>query len=116
MIINIILIYLNITCQQLYKFRMELIKNLSDNTVIIYEDESHIGDYQALRATWSVKGRKKQISTYRHHVTVSLLGGVNIETGEFLCMETNPCNAQAFLQFLQYNGPVSRQTCRDDLG
>jgi len=75
---------------------------LSDNTVIIYEDESHIRDYQALRTTWSVKGRQKQIPTYGHHATVSLLGGVNIETGEFLCMETDQCNAQAFLQFLQY--------------
>ncbi|QSB48067.1 transposase [Parageobacillus toebii] len=70
--------------------------------VIIYEDESHIRDYQTLRATWSVKGRQKQIPAYGHHATVRLLGGVTIETGEFHCMETNPCNAQAFLQFLQY--------------
>ncbi|GMO01670.1 transposase [Parageobacillus thermoglucosidasius] len=70
--------------------------------VIIYEYESHIRDYQTLRATWSVKGRQKQIPTYGHHATVSLLGGVNIETGEFHCMETNQCDAQAFLQFLQY--------------
>ncbi|GMO01749.1 hypothetical protein PthstB1num2_37920 [Parageobacillus thermoglucosidasius] len=70
--------------------------------VIIYEDESHIRDNQALRATWSIKGRQKQTPTYGHHATVSLLGGVNIETGEFLCMETNQCNAHAFLQFLQY--------------
>ncbi|WP_244411282.1 IS630 family transposase [Parageobacillus thermoglucosidasius] len=70
--------------------------------VIIYEDESHIRDYQTLRVTWSVKGRQKQIPTYGHHATVSLLGGVNIETGEFHCMETNQCDAQAFLQFLQY--------------
>ncbi len=41
--------------------------------VIIYEDESHIRDYQTLRATWSVKGRQKQIPTYGHHATVSLL-------------------------------------------
>jgi transposase len=73
---------------------------LSDNTVIIYEDESHIRDYQALRATSSVKGRQKHIPMYGHHATVSLLGGVNIETGEFLCMETNQYNAQAFLHFL----------------
>ncbi|RDV23059.1 IS630 family transposase, partial [Parageobacillus toebii] len=53
---------------------------------IIYEDESHIRDYQTLRATWSVKGRQKQIPAYGHHATVSLLGGVNIKTGEFHCM------------------------------
>ncbi|MED4905782.1 transposase [Parageobacillus thermoglucosidasius] len=55
--------------------------------VIIYEDESHIRDDQALRATWSIKGRQKQIPAYGHHAAVSLLGGVNIETGEFLCMD-----------------------------
>ncbi|WP_245842306.1 IS630 family transposase [Parageobacillus galactosidasius] len=57
---------------------------------------------ERLHALWSVKGRQKQIPTYGHHATVSLLGGVNIKTGEFHCMETNQCNAQAFLQFLQY--------------
>jgi transposase len=31
-----------------------------------------------------------------------LIRRVNIETGEFLCMETDQCHAQAFLQFLQY--------------
>jgi len=36
------------------------------------------------------------------HAMVSLFSGVNIETGEFLCVETDQCNAQAFLQFLQY--------------
>ncbi|RDE26977.1 transposase [Parageobacillus thermoglucosidasius] len=70
--------------------------------VIIYEDESHIRDYQALRATWSINGRQKQIPTYGYHATVSLLGGVNIETEKILCMETNPCNAQGFSAILQY--------------
>jgi len=42
---------------------MDLIKNLSGNIVVIYEDESHIRDYQALRTIWSVKGRQKQTPT-----------------------------------------------------
>ena len=67
--------------------------------VIIYEDESHIRDYQTLRATWSVKGRQKQIPTYGHHATVSLLGGVNIKTGEFHCMETNHAMHRLFCNF-----------------
>jgi hypothetical protein len=86
---------------------------LSDNTVIIYEDESHIRDYQTLRITWSVKGRQKQIPTYGHHVTVSLLGGVNIETGEFLCMETDQCHAAVPSIHIKL---ISQQTCRYDLG
>jgi len=70
--------------------------------VVIYEDESHIRDDQALRTIWSVKGLQKQTPTYGHHAMVSLFGGVNIETGEFLCVETDQYHAQAFLQFLQY--------------
>nr|WP_235603696.1 transposase [Parageobacillus toebii] len=74
--------------------------------VIIYEDESHIRDYQTLRATWSVKGRQKQIPTYGHHATVSLLGGVNIKTGEFHCMETNQCTGFSAISSIHI-GPVS---------
>jgi hypothetical protein len=36
------------------------------------EDETHILDYQTLRATWSGKG--KQIPTYGYHGSVSLFG------------------------------------------
>jgi len=75
--------------QKEFQQEMDLIKNLSDNTVVIYEDESHIRDDQALRTIWSVKGRQKQIPTYGHHAMVSLFSGVNIETGEFLCVETD---------------------------
>ncbi|WP_235867491.1 IS630 family transposase [Priestia abyssalis] len=59
-------------------------------------------DYQTLRATWSVKGKQRQIPTHGHHATVSLFGCVNIRNGEFLCMETNQCNAQSFYAFLRY--------------
>jgi transposase len=68
----------------------------------LYEDESHIRDYQALRSTWSVRGKQKQIPTYGHHATVTLFGYVNIQNGEFLCMETESCNAQSFYAFLRY--------------
>ncbi|MFC3886270.1 transposase [Bacillus songklensis] len=60
-------------------------KNVSDELVLLYEDESHIRDYQTLRATWSVKGKQTQIPTHGHHATVSLFGCVNIRNGEFLC-------------------------------
>jgi transposase len=77
-------------------------KNASDEVVFVYEDESHIRDYQVLRATWSPKGKQKQVPTYGHHATVSLFGCVEIQNGEFLCMETDKCDAQAFLAFLHY--------------
>src|SRR3954454_25171349 len=77
-------------------------KNATNELVFLYEDESHIRDYQALRSTWSVKGKQKQIPTYGHHAAVSLFGCVNIQNGEFFCMETDYCNAQTFLAFLHY--------------
>lgn len=73
-----------------------------DECVFVYEDESHIRDYQALRATWSRKGKQKHIPTYGHHATVSLFGCVQIQNGEFLCIETDRCDAQSFLAFLRY--------------
>ena len=33
---------------------------------------------------------------------MSLFGCVHIQNGEFLCMETDRCDAQAFLEFLRY--------------
>lgn len=77
-------------------------KNATSELVFLYEDESHIRDYQALRSTWSVRGKQKQIPTYGHHAAVSLFGCVNAQNGEFLCMETEQCNAQTFLTFLRY--------------
>ncbi|MFC3885106.1 transposase [Bacillus songklensis] len=62
-------------------------KNISDDLVLLYEDESHIRDDQTLRATWSVKGKQKQIPMYGHHAMVSLFSCVNIRNGEFLCIE-----------------------------
>lgn len=70
--------------------------------MFLYEDESHIRDYQALRATWSLKGKQKQVPTYGHHASVSLFGCVNIREGHFLCMEADKCDAKAFLDFLRY--------------
>ncbi|MFJ5622022.1 IS630 family transposase [Peribacillus loiseleuriae] len=36
------------------------------------------------------------------NATVRLFGCVHIQNGEFLCMETHRCDAQAFLEFLHY--------------
>ena len=33
---------------------------------------------------------------------MSLFGCVDIQNGEFLCMETDRCDAQSFLEFLRY--------------
>ena len=70
--------------------------------ILFYEDETHIRDYQALHATWNPVGKQKQIPTHGHHAKVSLFGAVNAQNGELFCMESPSCNAETFLQFLQY--------------
>ncbi|WP_097071727.1 IS630 family transposase [Ureibacillus xyleni] len=95
------------TCEQsetrsLYPTTQHAKKNATDEVVFLYEDESHIRDYQALQATWSVKGKQRKIPTYGHHATVSLFGCVDSRNGEFLCMEADRCNAQTFLAFLHH--------------
>lgn len=70
--------------------------------VLIYEDESQIRDYQALHATWSQKGKQKQVPTYGHHAVVSLFGALDALKGKFLCMEASVCNSQSFQHFLAY--------------
>ncbi len=37
-----------------------------------------------------------------NHAKVSLFGAVNAQNGELFCMESPPCNAETFLQILQY--------------
>jgi transposase len=70
--------------------------------ILFYADETHIRDYQALHATWTPVGKQKHIPTHGHHAKVSLFGAVNAQSGELFCMESSSCNAEAFLQFLQY--------------
>jgi transposase len=70
--------------------------------ILLYEDETHIRDYQALHATWNPVGKQKQIVTRGHHAKVSLFGAVNVLNGKLFCMESPSCNAETCLQFLQY--------------
>jgi transposase len=74
---------------------------LTEEWVVLYEDESHIRSYQALRSTWAEKGKQKQVATYGHHAYVSLFGAVNVLNGEFLCQSFEACHAEHFLCFLQ---------------
>lgn len=68
--------------------------------VLIYEDESRIHAYQALRSTWFKKGAQKQIPTYGHHASVSLFGAVNVLDGEFFCQVADSCKAPSFRTFV----------------
>ncbi|MFX3625121.1 MAG: IS630 family transposase [Ectobacillus sp.] len=70
--------------------------------IFLYEDETHIRDYQALHATWAPVGQQKKVQTQGHHAKLTLFGAVNAHNGEVLCMESTKCDAASFLQFLQY--------------
>jgi hypothetical protein len=102
--------------QKEFQREMELIKNLSDHMVIIYEDENHIRDYQALRITWSVKGLQKQIPAYRHHTTVSLLGVVISKRVNFSVWKRTNVMHRLFYNFSNTRWTSIGQTYRDGLG
>lgn len=70
--------------------------------IFLYQDETHIRDYQALHATWFPIGKQKQVPTSGHHAKVSLFGAVNVVDGTLFCMESPKCDAVSFLHFLQY--------------
>ena len=70
--------------------------------ILFYEDETHIRDYQALHASWFLRGKQKQIPTYGRHASVTLFGAVNTKNGRLHCMEASSCNALHFRHFLQY--------------
>ncbi|MBN6189282.1 IS630 family transposase [Aneurinibacillus sp. BA2021] len=69
--------------------------------VLLYEDESHIRDYQALPATWAEVGKQKKIPTYGHHASVTLSGVVNVLDGDVFCTQAEQCNAETFHSFLE---------------
>jgi hypothetical protein len=62
-----LLIALSYKKQQELQEKVQELKNANEDMVFIYEDESHIRDYQALRVTWNLKGKQKQVPTHGHY-------------------------------------------------
>ncbi|MCQ6307540.1 IS630 family transposase, partial [Bacillus cereus] len=52
--------------------------------------------------TWFLKGKQRNIPTYGKHQGVKLIGTLNYETGELVCVEEERYDAEAFLRFLQH--------------
>lgn len=59
-----------------------------------------IRDYQAIQRTWFFKGKQRIIPTYGQHKGVKLIGTLNYETGEILCVEEERYDAVTFKRFL----------------
>lgn len=60
-----------------------------------------IRDYQAIQRTWFRKGKQRIIPTTGKYRGAKLLGALNYETGEVLCLEKEAYDAQVFLEFFQ---------------
>lgn len=73
-----------------------------DGTIdhLLFEDESMIRDYQAIGQTWFLKGKQRLIPTYGQHKGVKLIGTLDYETGDIVCIEEEKYDASAFLRFL----------------
>ncbi|RAK14859.1 DDE superfamily endonuclease [Anoxybacillus vitaminiphilus] len=88
--------------QQAFEREIDLIKKLLNNdTVLLYQDETHVRAYQSLHATWSEVGKQKQMPTYGHHASVTLFDTLNAMTGEVLHQTSSSCKQEDFLSFLQ---------------
>ncbi|MDG5755679.1 IS630 family transposase [Ectobacillus antri] len=74
---------------------------LDENTVLLYQDETHIRAYQSLRATWSQSGIQKQVPTYGHHAYVTVFGTVQVGTGKIVTSIASEGKKEQFLAFLQ---------------
>ena len=60
-----------------------------------------IRDYQAIFRTWFPKGQQRKVPTYGKHHGVKLIGVLDYESGEVLCIHATQYDAQRFLEFLQ---------------
>ncbi|WP_110114982.1 IS630 family transposase [Bacillus sp. CGMCC 1.16541] len=75
---------------------------LNENTILLFQDETHIRAYQSLHSTWSQSGMQRQIPTYGHHASVTLFGTVEAGTGEVVTTMTSSAKKEAFITFLQH--------------
>lgn len=59
-----------------------------------------IRDYQAIHQNWFLKGKQRLIPTYGQHRGVKLIGALDYETGDIICIEEEKYDAEIFLKFL----------------
>lgn len=74
---------------------------VNNSTVILFEDESYIRDYQAICSTWFLKGQQRKVKTYGQHKGVGLFGFLDYQNGKVLCDVAEQLNAQNFQSFLE---------------
>jgi hypothetical protein len=75
-------------------FQISQCKINDKSTSIFFEDESYIRDYQALCATWFLKGQQRKIKTFGQHKGVGLFGILDYHKGNVLCDAAEQLNAK----------------------
>ncbi len=78
-----------------------ILLSIDNDTTILFEDKSYIRDYQALCATWCIKGKQRKIKTYGQHMGVGLFGVLDYKRGNIIVDVAEQLNAQAFQAFLE---------------
>ena len=68
---------------------------------MLFEEEAHIRDYQAIGATWALCGKQKKIKTTGRHAAAILMGTVAPATGDVIVEQYAESTAETFQQFLQ---------------
>jgi len=81
----------------------ELLANVDDDTVILYEDEAIITDEPTVTVKWALKGNQPIVATESsrsRHRTV-MFGAVNPKDGEVLYSTYDAGNSETFKDFLK---------------
>jgi transposase len=78
----------------------ELIENLPDDEVVIYEDEVDIHLLPKMGPQWTPKGVQPQVGTPGQNAKRYLAGGINVRTGDVHWLEGTRKNSELFFHFL----------------
>lgn len=78
----------------------QLIEHLSDDEVVLYEDEVDIHLNPKIGPDWMVRGQQKEVLTPGQNEKRYLAGAINAVTGELTWVESDKKNTLLFLQLL----------------
>lgn len=82
------------------KLILQLIENLPDNEVAVYEDEVDIHLNPKIGPDWMVPGQQKEVMTPGKNQKRYLAGAINAKTGELTWVEAESKNTLLFLLLL----------------
>ena len=78
----------------------ELVEDLPDDEVAVYEDEVDIHLNPKIGLDWMVKGQQKEVLTPGQNEKRYLAGALNAKTGELIWAESDSKNSLLFIQLL----------------